>query len=118
MWEVILLAKLRVYISGPYSKGDTVANIREACLAAARVINAGHLAYVPHTSMLLHLLEPRPYADWLAHDLGWLAACDVVLRLPGESPGADVECRMAERMGIPVVRSAEELGKLGQGVVA
>lgn len=35
--------------------------------------------------------------------------CDALLRLPGESAGADLEAAQAGGLGIPVFRSVEEL---------
>jgi len=112
----------RVYIAGPYTQGDPVVNVRRAVHVADALLDAGLLPFVPHLSHLWHLIHPRPYEDWLAYDLGWLAACDVLLRLPGESKGADVEVQKARRLGLPVFYDAEALllwwedakdGKLG-----
>jgi hypothetical protein len=42
-------------------------------------------------------------------DLIWLPACDAVLRLPGESNGADIEVKEAQRLGLPVFNSLFDL---------
>lgn len=94
---------MRVYIAGPYTQGDPVLNVRAAIQAAEEVLAAGHSPYVPHLTMLWHLVAPHPVADWYAHDLDWLAVCDVVLRLDGESAGADAEEQAAREARIPVV---------------
>ena len=57
---------------------------------------------VPHASVMLDMLAPRPRKAWLANDVEVLCRCDAVLRLPGRSPGADLECREAELRSIPV----------------
>ena len=49
------------------------------------------------------------HADWLALDFAWLDVCDAVLRLPGDSDGADKEVAHAQERGIPVFTSIEEL---------
>lgn len=49
------------------------------------------------------------HADWLAVDLAWVAVSDAVLRLPGESTGADIEMAEALRLGIPVFTSIPDL---------
>jgi hypothetical protein len=38
-----------------------------------------------------------------------LARCDAVLRIPGESKGADQDVRIALERGLPVFRSVEEI---------
>lgn len=69
----------------------------------------GFVPMCPHWSHFQHTFRPRPYADWLAFDLEWLPCCDAVLRLPGESSGADGEVARAVELGIPVFGSVAEL---------
>jgi hypothetical protein len=38
-----------------------------------------------------------------------LERCDAVLRVPGESKGADEDVRLAERRGLPVYRRVEDV---------
>ncbi len=101
--------RLRVYVAGPYSKGDPCENTRNAMAAGAAIMDLGHAPFVPHLSHFWHTMDPRPYEDWLALDLAWLPAADMLLRLPGESGGADKETAEAERLGIPVFFSLESL---------
>jgi hypothetical protein len=42
-------------------------------------------------------------------DFGWVRRCDAVLRLPGASSGADREVALAERLGLPVFGSVDEV---------
>lgn len=91
------------YIAGPFSQGNTDANVRRAINAAAELDLHGIFSIVPHRNRLDELLgHERPYARWLAEDLDILVRCDAVLRIEGESPGADCECDTAEAAGIPV----------------
>ncbi len=99
---------MRIYIAGPYTQGDVAVNVRNAVLAANEVLDAGHTPFVPHLTHLWHLITPRPYEDWLCLDIKWLKICDVVIRLPGESAGADEEVAVAERLNIPVFGSVAE----------
>jgi nucleoside 2-deoxyribosyltransferase len=99
----------RVYVAGPYSRGDVAANVRRAYEAAATLADGGFAPFVPHHTYFWHLLFPRPYEEWLKLDLAFLACCDAVLRLPGDSPGADVEVREATTLGIPVFEQIREL---------
>jgi hypothetical protein len=100
---------MRIYIAGPYTKGDVVLNVRSAVHAAAEVYANGHEYYIPHLSHLEHAILPRPYEYWLKHDMAWLEVCDAVLRLPGESKGADAEVARAIELGIPVYYSIEDI---------
>jgi hypothetical protein len=93
---------MRVYVAGPYTAGNVVVNVRNAVLAADQLFEAGHTPYVPHLNHLWHTIAPRPWADWLRMDLEWLAVCDALLRLPGESQGADAEVERAKSLRIPV----------------
>ena len=102
----------RIYVAGPYSKPDPVINTRNAVLVAKRLVAAGLLPFVPHLSHVWHLVSPQPYRYWLEYDLHWLRVCDGVLRLPGDSPGADEECAEARRLGLPVYDDLETLLKL------
>ena|SRR5205809_440247 len=99
----------RVYVAGPYSSGDVAANVRNAYAAATRLADAGFAPFVPHHTHFWHMLFPRPYEEWLKLDSAFLPCCDAVLRLPGESPGADAEVREAATLRIPVFDNLEEL---------
>lgn len=92
---------IRVYVAGPLTQGNREENVRTALDAASRLLDAGFAPYVPHLSHYWDAQTPRPYETWMALDFAWLEACDVFLRLPGHSPGADREETMAADMGIP-----------------
>lgn len=98
-----------VYVAGPYSKGDVMVNIREAMRMGQVLIDAGYVVFVPHLSAFQHLVDHRPYREWLDYDFRVILCCDAVLRLPGESPGADEEVAFAVRNGIPVHSALETL---------
>lgn len=93
---------MRVYIAGPYSKGDVMLNIREAIFAADWVWAAGHSPFLPHLTGFWHVISPHPYEKWLALDADWIGACDALIRLPGESSGADKEVELAKASGLAV----------------
>lgn len=96
-------------MAGPYSAPDVMVNIRGALDAAEQVVDLGHVPYIPHLTGFWHLIHPRPYEWWLAFDIQWLLVCDVLLRLPGESGGADREVDVARANGIPVVYALADL---------
>lgn len=95
---------MRVYIAGPYTKGDVAQNVKTAIKAADTLMKMGHTPYCPHLTHFQHMMFPQPYETWLAHDFEWLKLCEAVYRLPGESNGADRECQVAAECGIPVFR--------------
>ena len=55
------------------------------------------------------MVHPRHYEDWIKVDKEWVLVCDCVLRLSGESPGADGEVKLAEKNKKPVFYSMLEL---------
>lgn len=97
----------RVYLAGPYTRGDVGANVHKAIRVADELFEAGYAPYVPHLTHFWHLQRPHGYEDWLRLDLEWVAACDVLLRLPGKSDGADREAALAKSLGKPVLHSVE-----------
>ncbi len=100
----------RVYISGPLtSSGNINENIDHAIAAARRLIKAGLAPFVPHLSYHVDPGEEYPHSVWMEIDLPWLEAADVVLRLPGESVGVDIEVKHAEALGIPVFESIDRM---------
>ena len=105
---------MRVYVAGPYSR-DPIGGARGAIEAAHALLDAGHQPYVPHLTLLLDLARHRPYEEWLALDLAWLAQCEAVLRLPGDSLGADREVARARELGLTVVERVEDLAATGSG---
>ncbi len=106
---------MKVYIAGPYTKGDVALNVRTAIEAANRVLRGGHVPFVPHLYHFWHLLCPGPYVQWTALDLAWLEVCDAIIRLPGDSKGADGEVARAIELHIPVFYSVEEFLDISLG---
>lgn len=94
---------LKVYIAGPYTHGDPAVNVGAAMDMFHRLADGGHYPHCPHLSHFLHLRRPRDYEEWMTHDFEWLDVCDVLVRLPGKSPGADREVERANARGIPVL---------------
>lgn len=124
----------RVYIACPISRPDTpaglMANIRRADAAMLALMRAGFAVFNPALSVYaggswhsqlceqVHGRADRKangefqelsHADWLAMDFAWIEASDAVLRLPGESVGADAECEHAGEVGVPVFDDLADL---------
>jgi len=97
----------RIYIASPYTKGDPAVNVKRQLDAADEIVGMGGAPFVPLLSHFQHMAHPRPYETWTALDLEWVKLCDAVLRLDGESAGADAEVEYAGSLGIPVFTSLE-----------
>ena len=101
--------KLKVYVAGPYSEGDTMDHIRKAMAVGMELLSVHFTPFIPHLSGFWHLVHPLPYDEWLKYDMEWLIECDCVLRLDGHSPGADKETRFAIKHNIPVFHSIAQI---------
>jgi len=106
---------MHVYISGPYTKPDPVQNTRRAIIVADRVRDAGAAPFLPHLFMAWHLVSPAAYEEWMDLCLAWVPKCDAMLRMFGESEGADREVELARSLGIPVFESLDALLKWMRG---
>lgn len=102
-----------VYIAGPYMGTashdhnghiEIERNVLQAKAAMIRLVRHGIGVFCPHThSHGFELITPDvPPAFWYEVDMHFLRACDAVLRLPGESKGADAEVALARELGMPV----------------
>lgn len=100
---------MKVYVAGPYEKGDIAINVRHAVGVADELRDRGHVPFVPHLSHLWHLISSHSRSFWLDYDAEWLLECDCVFRIPGESEGADWECELAGKHGIPVFTRYNEV---------
>lgn len=106
---------VKIYLASPYTLGDVAMNVRVQMDAAHEIIKAGHCPFIPLLSHFQHMVHPEPYDVWLNIDMEWMEACDVVLRLPGTSQGADLEVARAKRVGIPVFYTVEEFTEWEKG---
>jgi hypothetical protein len=91
-----------VYLAGPYSKGDVAQNVHRMLRVADYLANLGVMCYVPLLTHFWHLVYPREYEFWMKYDLLFLEKCDCLIRLKGESAGADREVDHAKRLKMPV----------------
>jgi hypothetical protein len=127
--------KLRVYIAGPVSLGDMLTNVSQADDAFFSLLRAGFAPFCPHWSVfagsaerlgpngaVIATADPMPrgtvHSDWMGVDLPWVQCAHAVLRLPGESVGADRECEHAKVNGIPVFDDIAALREWATGEVA
>jgi hypothetical protein len=95
-----------VYIAGPYTHPDPLVNTRRMIRVADALLRLPVTPFVPHLSLAWQLVRPRSYHFWLAYDLQLLVRSDAVLRVPGDSMGADAEVTQARQLRIPVLHPA------------
>ena len=113
-----------IYISCPISKGDLFANIKQADAAFLALMKADFAVFNPTSNCYVgdsfegtfgvwSYARPHPNGttseQWYAMDRVIVQRCDGVLRLLGESVGADLEVAEAKRLGKPVFYSVEEV---------
>jgi hypothetical protein len=118
-----ILKPLLVLIAGPYLSGtqgdpQKIARNRERLESyALPIYQRGHLPMVGEWVALpiIHAAGGRSADDAVfrayqypvAHRL--LECCNAVLRIPGESRGADLDVARAVELGLPVYRAVSEL---------
>jgi hypothetical protein len=99
----------KIYIASPYRIGDVGQNVRAQMEVFDLLVTMGHVPFAPLLFHFQHIVFPLPEAVWLELDFEWVRACDAVLRLPGESRGADMEVEVAKVANIPVFTSIQDL---------
>jgi hypothetical protein len=118
-----MTSPMLILIAGPYASGtggdpDLMAkNLKRLEEAAWPIFSAGHIPMIGEW-VALPVLESASASgpnDPLAAEVMYPTAerllqhCDAVLRLPGQSRGADQDVAIAEARGIPVYHSLDEI---------
>lgn len=101
---------MRVYLAHPYTS-DPDGNAERAIDVADQLMDMGHIVLNPLLSHYHHKRRQRSYESWMVQDFGWLDVCDVLVRVLGDSPGADREVARAQELGIPVYTLDEFLAR-------
>jgi hypothetical protein len=117
-----------ILIAGPYRSGtdddpDRMAdNLKVLEAAAWPIFQAGHIPMIGEWVALPVLSSAGasggpldPLAEQVMYPTAerLLQHCDAVLRLPGESKGADQDVAIANSRGIPVYHGLEEVPGVG-----
>jgi len=103
----------RIYVAGPYSAKDsrqTHLNVNEAISVGCKLMRKGYAPFIPH---LCHYIWIHPEGDfeydlWASYDMQWLKVCEALFMIK-ESPGADRELDVAQKMGIPIYYRLEDV---------
>lgn len=121
-----------VYVAGPIRRGGIWENVAQADDAMLDLMKSGYSVINPMLSCWagaasVEVAEretkrfsvPHPLAHggfrelgaepWLTMDLELVKRSDAVLRLPGDSSGADGEVEHATKCGVPVFYRIEDL---------
>lgn len=104
--------RTRIYVAGPISDGDPVANCQRAIQVGFELMDLGYAPFVPHYSYFVDMASTHGagrYEQWIAVDLAYIQVCHALLRLPGRSKGADREVTFAHQHGIPVYYAIPDL---------
>ncbi len=100
------MKKPLIYISGPMAVApgsSYTANIRRGIDAAEAIERLWGIPYLPHTQALWGIVYPgKPESTFMERDLAFVDACHALVRIPGESKGADIEERLALEIGKPI----------------
>jgi hypothetical protein len=119
---------LLILIAGPYRSGTgdnpelLEANLRRLEEAAWPIFEAGHLPMIGEWVALPVLRSAGadgvtdPLADRVMYPTAQrlLRHCDAVLRLPGESTGADQDVAIANELGLPVYHDLADVPGIAQ----
>lgn len=113
---------MRVYVAGPLSSPAPIQrerNVQIAMDAAIELIRKGHDPYLPHLTHFLDLRQQETgagieYEDWIRLDLEWLRLCHGLLWL-ASSPGADRELAYAQKRGMVIFMSVDEVPIMSRG---
>lgn len=101
--------KVAVYIASPYTKGDIDQNVRRSLMVANELIEKGFVPFTPLLTHFWHIISPKSWDVWMEMDREWVLRCDCVLRLVGESVGADEEVKLAHKNHILVFYTIPDL---------
>lgn len=117
---ISMMKPLLILIAGPYRSGTNgdpaliARNLARLEEASGPIFRLGHVPMIGEWVALpvLRTLEPGDSGEGdvmyeTARRL--LQHCDAVLRLPGESSGADKDVEIAHELGLPVYRSLDEI---------
>lgn len=107
-----MLRKPVVYIAAPFSS-DPWPNTVIACdMWHQLFVEDKVLPICPHWSFVQEKVsgDDLDWNDYMVYDIELINhTVDAILRLPGKSPGADMETEFAAQNNIPVFHSVEDL---------
>jgi hypothetical protein len=103
-----------IYIAGPIAQGNSFLNCAKAIKLHGTLIKLGHYPYCPHLDFIAQMLDPDLEVEkhLLPLDFAWIKKCQALIRMPGDSPGSDLEVAEAKKLGLPIYYGFNEfMGK-------
>jgi len=105
-----------IYVAGPYKAEQTQIldeNIQEADRNGRLLAHKGHTPFIPHTMM--RYWEGQEFDETTVRRIchHWLKTCQALLYL-GSSPGADEEREQAEKLGMKIYESIDDVPQNGE----
>lgn len=98
-----------VYIASPYTNGSQAQNVGLQIKAYMNLILMGYCPIAPLLSHFAEIYFPLPYEKWIEIDFKLIEISDIILRIEGESSGADKEVEYAEKLNKKIVYNISEL---------
>lgn len=104
------MGKIKVYLAGPYTfpKGEEQENVNRM-IDYAQQIPDKFWVYIPLLIHYIQIRHPKSYKYCMQYEQVAIDVCDCLLRMSGESKGADEEIKYIKKQGKPVFYSVEEL---------
>ena len=103
------MQRTKIYIAVPMSLGDRIENLSIGLRAYRSLLGAGYAPMCPSLNFFMHPFADITHSQWLEVDLPWVKSADGLLRIQGESKGADLEVKTAVQFDIPVFYSLDSL---------
>ena len=95
-------SKPLVYVAGPISSNPWRC-LGEALICWKPMREAGAIPFFPQFGIVHAMIEETDYQEHFDYGIDMMLKCDLVVRMPGKSPGADAEEGEAKAHGIPVI---------------
>lgn len=102
---------IKVYIASTYTVGDVAVNVKSQLDVFDNLVSLGFAPYAPLWAHFQQIVHPLLYETWMNLAFEWIKVCDCVLRLDGESNGADREVEFAKEYAMKVFYTIEQLSK-------
>ena len=101
----------RVYIASPYTKGDPKRNVLRQIEAAEYIVKMcpGISCYLPLLNHYWHRYYAHDWEFWMGQVTPWIMCSHALLRLWGESVGADKEVELARQWAVPAFFTIPDL---------
>ena len=110
---------MKIYVAGPYTPTIRDShdvprlahrNVLRAIRAGIRIIEMGHIPFIPHLTHFIHLETKRPLPPefYYEYDRTWLQYCDALLCL-GDSKGVKKELQWAKKRKLKIFYSMQQI---------